>query len=236
MKNITFGIIAHVDSGKTTLSEALLYQTGAIRSFGRVDKGTSFLDNDDLERRRGITIYSKQARFAWKDTQFTLIDTPGHADFSAELERSLQVLDYAVLIISAIDGIKGQTQTVWRLLAEYNIPTFVFFNKMDQSGADRVILWNTFKKTFTSDIADFTAKKADETYDQIAMCSEAAMNSFLETGSVDDDMIADLIRKRKLFPCFFGSALKQEGITQLLDALDRFTRARAYPTEFGARV
>ena len=236
MKNITIGIIAHVDSGKTTLSEALLYQTGAIRSFGRVDKGTSFLDNDDLERRRGITIYSKQARFAWKDTQFTLIDTPGHADFSAELERSLQVLDYAVLMISAIDGIKGQTQTVWRLLAEYNIPTFVFFNKMDQSGADRVILWNTFKKTFTSDIADFTAKKADETYDQIAMCSEAAMNSFLETGSVDDDMIADLIRKRKLFPCFFGSALKQEGITQLLDALDRFTRARAYPTEFGARV
>lgn len=236
MKNITIGIIAHVDSGKTTLSEALLYQTGTIRSFGRVDKGTSFLDNNELERKRGITIYSKQARFAWRDTQFTLIDTPGHADFSAELERSLQVLDYAVLIISAIDGIKGQTQTVWRMLAEYNIPAFVFFNKMDQSGADPVVLWNTFRKAFTSDIADFTAKRTDEIYDQIAMCSEAAMNSYLENGSIDDNTIADLIESRKLFPCFFGSALKQNGVTQLLDVLDKYTKVKGYPSEFGARV
>ncbi len=236
MKNITIGIIAHVDSGKTTLSEAILYQTGAIRSLGRVDKGTSFLDNNELERRRGITIYSKQARFAWKDTQFTLIDTPGHADFSAELERSLQVLDYAVLMISAIDGIKGQTHTVWKMLTEYNIPTFIFFNKMDQSGADRVVLWNTFKKTFTSDIADFTAKRIDETYDQVAMCSEIAMNSYLETGSVEEKTIADLIESRRLFPCFFGSALKQDGIIELLDALDKYTKAKIYPTEFGARV
>ena len=137
MKKITIGIIAHVDSGKTTLSEALLYLTGTIRSFGRVDKGASFLDHNEMERRRGITIYSKQARFYYGDTEFTLIDTPGHADFSAEMERVLKVLDYAVLLISAADGIRGQTETIWRLLSEYRVPVFVFFNKMDQDGADR---------------------------------------------------------------------------------------------------
>ncbi|MCF0229497.1 MAG: TetM/TetW/TetO/TetS family tetracycline resistance ribosomal protection protein [Parasporobacterium sp.] len=256
MKKITIGIIAHVDSGKTTLSEAMLYLSGAIRKYGRVDKGESFLDNDEMERRRGITIYSKQARFTYGSTEFVLIDTPGHADFSAEMERSLQVLDYAVLLISASDGIKGQTETLWKMLAEYELPAFVFFNKMDQDGADRVVLFNSFKKSFTSDLVDFTAGKKEDIYDAAAMCSEEAMECYLETGEIPVEMMQQLILDRKMFPCFFGHALEREiqpdnpfrrpaaaektmgtrGVKELLDALDSYTLMPDYPEEFGARA
>ena len=251
MKKITIGIIAHVDSGKTTLSEALLYLTGTIRNFGRVDKGASFLDNDSMERRRGITIYSKQARFSYGDTQFILIDTPGHADFSAEMERTLQILDYVVLLISAADGIKGRTHELWNLLAHYKMPVFVFFNKMDQATADREMLLNAFRAGLSQDGVDFTdvsdqlfgsgqpspsGTALDDFYDSVAMCDENAMESCLETGSVPPEMISRLIFDRKLFPCFFGSALKQSGITGLLSALDKLTSEPVYPEAFGARA
>ena len=236
MKKITIGIIAHVDSGKTTLSEALLYLTGTIRSFGRVDKGASFLDDNEMERRRGITIYSKQARFLSGNTEFTLIDTPGHADFSAEMERALKVLDYAVLLISASDGIKGQTEMLWRLLKEYQVPVFLFFNKMDQDGADRTYLFNQVRSMLSSDVVDFSLKNRNDLYDQAAMCSEEAMEMFLETGEVSDELLCSMIRERKLFPCFFGSALKMEGVKEFLEALDRYTVPGTYPEAFGARV
>ena len=236
LKKLTIGIIAHVDSGKTTLSEALLYLTGTIRNFGRVDKGASFLDDNDMERRRGITIYSKQARFSYGDSCFTLIDTPGHADFSAEMERALQVLDYAILLISASDGIKGQTETLWKLLAEYKIPVFVFFNKMDQDAADKVVLFQTFKKAFASEAVDFTNTASEDFFDMAAMCSEEAMDMFLETGVIEDQLISNLIRERKLFPCFFGSALKQQGVEDFIKALDRYTLMPEYPETFGGRV
>ncbi|MBR3402630.1 MAG: NYN domain-containing protein [Parasporobacterium sp.] len=236
MKKITIGIIAHVDSGKTTLSEALLYLTGTIRSFGRVDKGASFLDHNEMERRRGITIYSKQARFYYGDTEFTLIDTPGHADFSAEMERVLKVLDYAVLLISAADGIRGQTETIWRLLSEYRVPVFVFFNKMDQDGADREQLLRLFRSSLSPDGIDFGEKDRDVFYDQAAMCSEEAMDRYLETGEVPMELLVEMIARRKLFPCFFGSALKMEGVRELLEVLDCYTMPGQYPDEFGARV
>lgn len=236
MKKITLGIIAHVDSGKTTLSEALLYLTGTIRKFGRVDKGASFLDDQEMERARGITIYSKQARFICRDTEFVLIDTPGHADFSAEMERTLQVLDYAVLLISAADGIQGQTEQVFRLLEQYQIPVFVFFNKMDQPGADRNGLMRDFRGKLSTEAVDFTEKDRSQWYDAIAMCSEEAMEQFLETGMVEDDLIRMMIKERKLFPCFFGAALKQEGVEAFLQALDHYTLQPCYPEAFAARV
>ena len=226
IKKITIGIIAHVDSGKTTLSEALLYLTGTIRSFGRVDKGASFLDNDSMERRRGITIYSKQARFTYGNTEFVMIDTPGHADFSAEMERTIQVLDYVILLISAADKVTGRTRELWRLISSYRVPVFVFFNKMDQPGADREYLLNSFRSAVVSETVDFThimslENERDQFYDSIAMCSEEAMDSYLETGMVSDEMITHMIQNRQLFPCFFGSALRQEGVEALLTALDR---------------
>jgi len=236
MKRITLGIIAHVDSGKTTLSEALLYLTGTIRKFGRVDKGASFLDNQEMERQRGITIYSKQARFSCGNTDFVLIDTPGHADFSAEMERTLQILDYAVLLISASDQIQGRTELVWKLLERYQIPVFVFFNKMDQPGSDKEILMRAFRGKLSGDAADFTQPDRQQLYDTIAMCSEEAMEQFLETGEVTDDLIRELVAERRLFPCFFGSALKQEGVEAFLKALDLYTLQPSFPESFGARV
>ena len=241
IKKITIGIIAHVDSGKTTLSEALLYLTGTIRSFGRVDKGASFLDNDSMERRRGITIYSKQARFTYGNTEFVMIDTPGHADFSAEMERTIQVLDYVILLISAADKVTGRTRELWRLISSYRVPVFVFFNKMDQPGADREYLLNSFRSAVVSETVDFThimslENERDQFYDSIAMCSEEAMDSYLETGMVSDEMITHMIQNRQLFPCFFGSALRQEGVEALLTALDRYTQMPEYPQDFGARV
>ena len=236
MKTVNFGIIAHVDSGKTTLSEAMLYQAKTIRKFGRVDKGESFLDGGDIERRRGITITSKQARFTYGDTSFTLLDTPGHSDFSAEMERTLQVMDYCVLLISASDGIRGQTETLWKLLDTYDIPTLIFFNKMDQPGADCKGLMLDVRALLSDTIVDFSNPGSDDYYDQIAMCSEDAMEEYLETGAVSDEMIADMIADRKLVPAFFGSALNIEGVDALMDTMDRYALSPDYPDEFGARV
>lgn len=243
MKKINLGIIAHVDSGKTTLTEALLYQSGTRRQFGRVDKGESFLDGDPLERKRGITIYSKLAQFTFGDTEFTMLDTPGHVDFSAETERTLQVLDYALLMISAADGISGQSETLWNLLEKYKIPTFIFFNKMDQPGADRTRLLNQFRAELSDSAVDFSGyvhrsagEALDTFYDQVAMCDEAAMEEYLKSQSVCEETIQDMIAERKIFPCFFGSALKIDGIGNLIFGLDTLTLEREYPEEFGARV
>jgi len=236
MKKITFGIIAHVDSGKTTLSEAMLYKAGVIRNFGRVDKGESFLDTDAVERQRGITIYSKQACFEYGNTSFNLIDTPGHSDFSAEMERTLQVLDVAVLIISAADGVRGQSETLWKLLNEYEIPTFVFINKMDRPDADGNALLIAAKKILNDSIVDFSDYGSQSFYDMVAMCDEKALEEFLENGLISDNTITTLIDERKLFPCYFGSALNMKGVDELLRDLDKFTMMPNYEDSFGARA
>lgn len=235
-KKITFGIIAHVDSGKTTLSEALLYKSNTIRKFGRVDKGESFLDNDAVERRRGITIYSKQASFSYGNTEFILLDTPGHSDFSAEMERTLQVLDYCILLISASDGIKGQTETLWQLLKEYDIPTIIFFNKMDQPGADKNSLLARVRASLDDSIVDFDDANSDEFYDSVAMCKESAMEMYLESGTISNELIKDMIYDREVFPCVFGSALNMDGVDKLLTLLDEYTLPIQYGDEFGARA
>ena len=239
------GILAHVDAGKTTLSEALLYLSGSIRKAGRVDNRDAFLDNYELERERGITIFSKQARFDWKSLAVTLVDTPGHVDFSAEMERTLQVLDAAVLVVSGADGIQGHTRTLAYLLKRYGIPTFLFINKMDQPGCDRSALLSELKEGLDEgcvDFSDFREGSSEENagiYEEIAACaidSEEALDRFLETGRVEDGTIRELIEKRSLFPCYFGSALKLEGVTELLDGLERWLPARTWPEEFGARI
>lgn len=236
MKKITIGIIAHVDSGKTTLSEAMLYKSGTIRNFGRVDKGESFLDTDTIERRRGITIYSKQAAYEYGDTSFIMLDTPGHSDFSAEMERTLQVLDYAILLISASDGIRGQSETLWKLLKEYEIPTFIFFNKMDQEGANKDRLLLSGRALLDDGIVEFGKNWDEEFYDQVAMNSENAMEQFLEEGHISKDVICQMIEERELFPCFFGSALNMDGVDELMTALDELTLKQEYPEKFGARA
>ena len=236
MKKITIGIIAHVDCGKTTLSESILYLTNVIRQFGRVDKGASFFDDDANERSRGITIYSKQARFTYGDTSFILIDTPGHSDFSAETERTLQVLDYAILLISTPEGIKGQTETLWRLLHDYQIPVFLFFNKMDQAADRKEDCLKQIRALSKDAAVDLSAGESQAFYEEAALCSEDAMEEYLGTGEISTETLADMIRRRKLFPCFFGSALLSEGVEDLLAALDRYTRMPTYPEEFSARV
>ena len=239
IKRICAGLLAHVDAGKTTLSEALLYLSGSIRKAGRVDNRDAFLDNYELERERGITIFSKQARFRWKDLAVTLVDTPGHVDFSAEMERTLQVLDAAVLVISGADGIQGHTRTLWYLLKRYGIPTFLFVNKMDQPGCDRASLLAELKAGLDEGCVDFSAGEDSVFYEEIATCaidSEEALESFLETGRVEEETIRELIEKRSLFPCYFGSALKLEGVSELLDGLERWLPARVWPKEFGARI
>lgn len=236
MKKIVLGIVAHVDSGKTTLSEGMLYESGAIRKFGRVDKGDSFLDTDTMERSRGITIYAKQAVFTYGDTAFTLLDTPGHVDFSAEMERTLQVLDYAILVISGPDGIQGHTITLWRLLHQYRVPTVIFFNKMDQPGADGAALLLSVRKQFSEGCVDFSDQESEAFFDNIAMTDESAMEEFLQDGKITQERIRRLITQRKIFPCFFGSALKTEGVKELLSALDAYAKAPEYPQTFGARV
>ena len=233
------GVIAHVDAGKTTLSEALLYLSGSIRKAGRVDNRDAFLDNYELERERGITIFSKQARFGWKDLAVTLVDTPGHVDFSAEMERTLQVLDAAVLVISGSDGIQGHTRTLWYLLKRYGIPTFLFVNKMDQPGCDKAALLAELKEGLGEGCVDFSAGEDPGFYEEIATCaidSEEALENFLETGRVEEETIRELIEKRSLFPCYFGSALKLEGVSELLDGLARWLPMRVWPDAFGARI
>lgn len=235
MKHICIGILAHVDSGKTTLSEGLLYASGALRKLGRVDHGDAFLDTDALERERGITIFAKQAMLTVGEREFTLLDTPGHIDFSAEMERTLSVLDYAVLVISGSDGVQSHTRTLWRLLARYEVPTFLFINKMDLAGTDKSALMERLTQTLSAECVDFSAPP-QERNEALALCDEAALESLLERGSIDDSLISEMIKSRKVFPCFFGSALKMDGVEDFLSALARFTVAPEYPSEFGAKV
>ena len=268
-KRICMGILAHVDAGKTTLSEGILYLTGGLRKLGRVDYGDAFLDNFALERSRGITIFSKQAVFPLGETEVTLIDTPGHVDFSAEMERALWVMDYAVLVVSGADGIQGHTETLWRLLKAYRIPTFIFVNKMDQDGTDREALLQELKKNLDDGCIAFDSLRmpqetgtkgsaaggkknaarvenardealisagSEDILEEIAMCDEDVLEAYMETGDIRKSDVIRLIGGRKIFPCYFGSALKLSGVETLLAGLEQFTRMPEYPDEFAAKV
>lgn len=235
MSKTVLGILAHVDAGKTTLSESILYLTGSIRKLGRVDNKDAFLDTYSLERERGITIFSKQAEIVMRGRSYTLLDTPGHVDFSAEMERTLQVLDYAVLVISGADGVQGHTQTLWRLLARYEVPTFIFVNKMDQNGTDRRALMEEIRQRLGDSCIDFS-EEADARNENLAMCDEKVLEAYLEKGTVTDEQVRRMITGRKVFPCFFGSALKLTGVQELLDGIAKWTEEKQYPETFGARV
>lgn len=236
-KQICLGLVAHVDSGKTTLAESILYQSGQIRTLGRVDHKDAFLDTYELEKDRGITIFSKQAQTVIGDRQVTLLDTPGHADFSAEMERTLQVLDYAVLVISGADGVQGQVRTLWTLLDRYEIPVFLFVNKMDQPGTDRAALLQELKEELDERCVDFGKDQdREELLENIAVCEESLLEHYLETGEIEDEAVRTLIRERKLFPCCFGSALKMQGVEEFLQVFDTYTTAPSYPDDFGAKV
>ena len=247
LKHICAGLLAHVDAGKTTLSEGMLYLSGSIRGMGRVDHGNAFLDTYELERERGITIFSKQAVLRWGDMDLTLLDTPGHVDFSAEMERVLQVLDCGILIISAADGIQSHTLTLWRLLKRYGIPVFLFVNKMDRPDADRERILRELKERQDEGCVDMeavygahggeSAGAADaEQVEELALCDEAMTEEYLETGTLSDASVRRAVRERKLFPCWFGSALRAEGIEALLDGVARWLECPGYPEEFGAKV
>ena len=236
MKRLAVGILAHVDAGKTTLSEAMLYAGGMIRHLGRVDKGDAFLDTYELEKKRGITIFSKQARLAWDDMDVTLLDTPGHVDFSAEMERVLQVLDYAVLVISGSDGVQGHTRTLWRLLARYQIPAFLFINKMDLAPGREQEVLRDLKESLGGNFVDFGADGTESFYEEAAVSGEAELEEFLETGQVSKDAIRSRIASRDLFPCYFGSALKNTGVEEFMRGLEEYTLEPAYPDEFGAKI
>ncbi|MBQ6095851.1 MAG: GTP-binding protein, partial [Lachnospiraceae bacterium] len=264
------GILAHVDAGKTTLAEAILYTTGVLREAGRVDHQDAFLDHYAIERQRGITVFSKQALFSWKDEggeelDFTLLDTPGHVDFSAEMERTLQVLDYAMLVVSGADGVQGHTRTLWSLLRRYEIPTFLFVNKMDQEGTDATRLLSELQNKLDEACicfsnpasvsgaagSSFSAGSAPASnsasafdpglateafYESLSLCDEQLMEEYLETGSICDESIAQAVADRKIFPTYFGSALRLYGVKELLDGLVKYSLPLVYPAEFGARV
>ena len=234
-KNVVLGILAHVDAGKTTLSEAVLYKTGVIRSLGRVDHKTAFLDNNVVEQDRGITVFSKEARFSIGEKSVVLLDTPGHADFSTEAERTLQVLDYAILIISGADGVQGHTLTLWKLLQAYGIPTFIFVNKMDQPGTERALIMAQLSKELGSGFVEFKdAKPVD--LEEMAMCSEDMMEEFLDTESIAHEKMVDAISERKAFPVCFGSALKIEGVDELLKTVEDYSDLAEYSKDFSAKV
>ncbi|MBT1165378.1 elongation factor G [Bifidobacterium simiarum] len=255
-KRIVAGILAHVDAGKTTLSEAMLYRSGELRRLGRVDHGDAFLDTDAMERRRGITIFSHQARIDHGDLRLTLLDTPGHVDFAAETERTLRVLDYAILVVSGADGVQGHTETLWRLLARYRVPTMIFVNKMDTPGADRETLLDRMRRRLSDGCADFTPLVAgrdlgdmddagamadasaltESQWEALAMQDERATDEFLEHGRLTDGRLRAMIADRQVFPCFFGSALRLDGVDDLLDGLARFTREPDRSGQFGARA
>ena len=234
-KQLVVGILAHVDSGKTTLSEAMLYRAGAIRKLGRVDHKDAFLDTDALEKARGITIFSKQALLTAGDTDITLLDTPGHVDFSTETERTLQVLDYAVLVVSGTDGVQSHTETLWRLLRRYHVPTFVFVNKMDLPGMERQELLAQLNRRLGEGFVDFGAEQADRD-EALALCDENLMDRMLDAGQLQDADLIPAIARRHVFPCWFGAALKLEGVDALLDGLDRYTRPAPALEAFGAKV
>lgn len=233
MKKLVVGILAHVDSGKTTLSEAMLYTAGKIRKLGRVDHKDAYLDTDAQERERGITIFSKQAVFTYDGMEITLLDTPGHVDFSAEMERTLQVLDYAILVINGMDGVQSHTDTLWKLLKRYEIPTFIFVNKMDMEGTDKDAVFQNIRKKLDGDCVDFSSGDRDE---QIAMADERLLDTYLDSGMVEVEDIIEAILDRKIFPCFWGSALKLSGVQELLDAMNTYMVMPAYNAKFGGRI
>lgn len=236
-KQITMGILAHVDAGKTTLSEGILYTCKAIRKLGRVDHQDAFLDTNTLERNRGITIFSKQAECTLGEFGITLLDTPGHVDFSAEMERTLQVLDYGILVISGADGVQGHTETLWRLLSRYQIPVFLFINKMDQPGTDRETLLVELKEKLDTNCVDFSADQTSEDWkEQVAVCDEQVMEAYLEGEEISRVQIQKMVRERKLFPCYFGSALKLTGVKEFLEDLKLRIRESSYPESFGAKI
>ena len=233
---MVIGILAHVDAGKTTLAESILYLSGSIRKAGRVDHGDAFLDTDSQERERGITIFSKQAEFSWEEMDVTLLDTPGHVDFGAEMERTLQVLDYAILVISGADGEQGHVMTLWKLLNRYQIPVFLFVNKMDQQGTDKESLLQELQERLSEQCIDFSEEQDESFAESIAVCDEKLLEKYLEKGSIQTEEIAELIEERKVFPCFFGSALKIEGVEELLSGVHRYSLQKRYPDAFAARV
>ena len=236
-KNISVGLLAHVDAGKTTLSEGILYTCKAIRKLGRVDHQDAFLDTNTLERNRGITIFSKQAECTLGEFGITLLDTPGHVDFSAEMERTLQVLDYGILVISGADGVQGHTETLWRLLSRYQIPVFLFINKMDQPGTDRETLLVELKEKLDTNCVDFSADQTSEDWkEQVAVCDEQVMEAYLEGEEISRVQIQKMVRERKLFPCYFGSALKLTGVKGFLEDLKLRIRESSYPESFGAKI
>ena len=236
-KNINIGLLAHVDAGKTTLSEALLYATGQIRALGRVDHQDAFLDTDAQERARGITIFSKQAELVFGELKVTLLDTPGHVDFSAEMERTLRVLDYAILVINGADGVQGHTETLWKLLKQYRIPVFLFINKMDQNGTDAEKLLEELRVKLSGSCIRFgEAEDSEEFLENVAMAEEQVLETYLEHGTIERGEISRLIRERKVFPCYFGSALKNIGVKEFLAGLECYAKERSYPEEFGAKV
>lgn len=232
MKRIVIGILAHVDSGKTTLSEGLLYESGEIRKLGRVDRKDAFLDTNKIERERGITIFSKQAIISLPETEFTLIDTPGHIDFSAETERALQILDYAVLVVSATDGVQSHTQTLWRLLKHHNIPTFIFVNKMDLADVSKEEIMAELNGGLSENCIDFSQEFAEAA----SMCNEELLEEFLDKGELSEESVRNAIEKCEIFPCFFGSALKLDGVRDFADGLDKYTKSKTFGEEFGAKV
>ena len=236
MKKAVLGILAHVDAGKTTLSESLLYESGVIRRLGRVDHRDTVLDNHRIERERGITVFSKMARLRWGDMDITLLDTPGHSDFSTEMERALQVLDYAVLVISGTDGVQAHTETLWSLLERYRIPSFIFITKMDVSALGHEAILEELHSRLSEGCIDFSHQSEEARQEQLALLSDAALESYDSSGSVDEAELRRLIRSRKLTPCLFGSGLKDEGVSDFLSLLERFTEEEKYPEAFGARV
>ncbi len=237
-KENIIGILAHVDAGKTTLTEAVLYRAGAIRRLGRVDKKDSWFDSHELERNRGITIFSKQNPFSLGEKKFTLVDTPGHVDFSSEMERTLGILDCAVLVIDGVSGIQSHTETIWQLLGEYSVPVFIFINKTDREGVDKTALMTEIKSRLDSQCIDFTQDK-ENLDEELSMISEDMLEAFLE-GNADEDFctkeISESISERAVFPCFFGSALQDTGVDKLLDAIEKYTVCKDYPDEFSAKV
>lgn len=235
--HICIGLLAHVDAGKTTLSESMLYLSGRIRQQGRVDHGNAYLDTYELERARGITIFSKQAELVFGELKVTLLDTPGHVDFSAEMERTLRVLDYAILVINGADGVQGHTETLWKLLKQYRIPVFLFINKMDQNGTDAEKLLEELRVKLSGSCIRFgEAEDSEEFLENVAMAEEQVLETYLEHGTIERGEISRLIRERKVFPCYFGSALKNIGVKEFLAGLECYAKERSYPEEFGAKV
>lgn len=233
---MVIGILAHVDAGKTTLAESMLYVSGSIRKAGRVDHGDAFLDTDSQEKERGITIFSKQAEFSLEEMDVTLLDTPGHVDFGAEMERTLQVLDYAILVVSGADGVQGHVMTLWNLLKRYRIPVFLFVNKMDQPGTEKKKLMQELQERLSGQCIDFSVEQNETFAENIAVCDEVLLEQYLEKGAIEAEDIAKLVAGRKIFPCFFGSALRIEGVEALLSGVKRYSLQKRYPDDFAARV